>query len=668
MWMMFTAAALATTPRWAYEAAYDNVSGGDWYQDYDNESADLAWGQSYVMMSLATMFEATSDPIYLDRLGEHIEGVLAQRDDARGVSDYRGVSGACWRDVYYTPEPYCYVVHSGMIAFPIAEFAALVREHDLGRHPATDGESFGDKAERYATAAAETVAHHDDQWRDDGTYVFREDADFIGYPGVDVPYNQANAMGRVLLALYRATDDTAYLDKATGLAQAFQAGISSGPSGEYLWNYWGGSYEAPGEDISHAFINVAFAAEAAKLGVVFDEADMWAFSETFVSNVYVDDQTVATYVGGGSTNYGSYPWIVALWLDLAPWRTTVYAVARNKYDADIDPETLGSGWQLLGWAQLAEQQPPLCAHFFYSVDWEDQGDWQQATAYSGNILTVPPDYERGCLVPLQVDVSRDVTVGQWDGTVYHPVARWQETGGETERFVAYEPAWPYIYWEGGALFQFADDFVSGEGIRVGEPEALTAPTITSEPPDCTPGETLSHAPTGSGDSPWWWSLPDGPPGARVDAATGVLTWEAGDPCDGDFRLVLTNDVGEAELSWSFEGASDTGGGDSGDPGSEDSGDPGDGGGDGGDDSGDDGGVGGGDDGDVEATPAPDGCGCASGPTGTGVLWGLISVLLVGFRRRDAHVVGSPRPPADEAEHAVFIDVAQPLLRGNSWRF
>ncbi|MGB0640853.1 MAG: hypothetical protein ACPGTU_16050, partial [Myxococcota bacterium] len=34
----------ATTPRWAYEAAYDNVEDGGWYRDYNNELADLAWG------------------------------------------------------------------------------------------------------------------------------------------------------------------------------------------------------------------------------------------------------------------------------------------------------------------------------------------------------------------------------------------------------------------------------------------------------------------------------------------------------------------------------------------------------------------------------------------------------------------------------------------------
>ena len=68
-----------------------------------------------------------------------------------------------------------------------------------------EGETYGEKADRYIGYAQEVVASHDDQWRDDGYYVFRPDADFIGYAGVDIPYNQSNAMGRVLVALWRAT-------------------------------------------------------------------------------------------------------------------------------------------------------------------------------------------------------------------------------------------------------------------------------------------------------------------------------------------------------------------------------------------------------------------------------------------------------------------------------
>src|SRR5688500_18936657 len=86
------------TARLNYETAYGD---GEWYRDRHNEESYLAWGESYVMLSLVAMFERTGDRLYLDRLAYHADGVLAQRDDARGVADYAGVSGACWRDTTY---------------------------------------------------------------------------------------------------------------------------------------------------------------------------------------------------------------------------------------------------------------------------------------------------------------------------------------------------------------------------------------------------------------------------------------------------------------------------------------------------------------------------------------------------------------------------------------
>ena len=44
---------------------------------------------------------------------------------------------------------------------------------------------------------------------------------------------------------------------------------------------------------------------------------------------------------------------------------------RDIYEVDYPPESIASGSLLLGWAYLAEFEPPLCAPFFYSVDWLD---------------------------------------------------------------------------------------------------------------------------------------------------------------------------------------------------------------------------------------------------------------------------------------------------------
>ncbi|MCB9779608.1 MAG: hypothetical protein H6742_13675 [Alphaproteobacteria bacterium] len=642
--------ALADVPALlAYEDALDNVADGDWYAGSDNSRATLAWGQSYVMMSLAEAARGTGDRRYLDRLLRLGDDVLAQRDDARGVTDYRGVSAACWQNTHYQPEeqPYCYVVHSGMIALPLVEAALLVDAWDARDELAWDGTTWGEKADAFVAAAEEIADAHADQWNAAGYYVFRPDAAFLAYAGRDLPLNQSNAMGRLHVALWQATGDTAHRDKATALATRFRGQLSS-EGGDLLWNYWGGTYSGAGEDISHAAINVDFAARCAEAGIVFDEDDLDGFAATFVDRVYVDDDSLADFIGGvsdGSTTDGSsYEVQAGRWLRLAALRPTVYTATRQVFDAQVEPGTVGSGSTLLGLAMLATRAPARCGHFPYYVDWTDPIDgWIQATAYGANVLAEVDAWDQPCMVRLPVDVPRATTVQQWDGGAYHDVARWSASGGETTRWVPYEPRWAHDYWApedraGGALFQFVDSFVSGDGIRVGAEEEAVAPVITSTPPTSAEvGEALAYAAEATAAEVAWWSLEAAPTGARIDATTGVLTWTVAG--DADFVLVVTTDGGSDRQAWTVEvpgedsGGAD-GGGDSGttdggggDSGGHDSG-PADGGG------GDDGG--GADSGDTEATGTrvkEGGCGCAAGPA-SGMLW-LAGIGALAVRRRRA---------------------------------
>ncbi len=547
-------AAHGVTARYWFEDAYDNVNGGDWYRDYNNESATLAWGESYVMMALAAMYRRTGDPLYLDRLAYHADGVLAQTDEARGVVDYHGESNACWQDRHYQPngEPYCYVVHSGMIGYPIAEFARLVRDTPSLRDQATwDGTTFEEKAAAYVAQLEEVIATHDDEFvdlGDGGAYAFQPDATFTCCPGQPVPLNQSNAMGRLLLAMWDLTGRSDYLDKAVRLARSFQDALTLGLEGEYLWNYWGGTYSPPGEDISHAAINVGFAQLASSLRVVFDEVDMARFARTFMVRIYVDAETFSDYVGGGSTNGASYKPQSARWLVLAPYRAGVYQAVRDYYDRAFPPDAVGSGSVLLGVAYLAEHEPWLCEPFFYYVDWAEFDGYREATAYGANILTVPPSPDAACLMPVTFEAMKETSVSQWDGEQYHRAAVWPATTEWTRRFVAFEPAWWYEYWEGGALFEFEDDFVEGEGIKVQDPEPLTPPAITSEPLlEADVGVPYHYdadgVPEAAGDAPFWWSLVSAPPDARIDFQTGEIFWTPGQDGTYAFELQVENDSG-----------------------------------------------------------------------------------------------------------------------------
>jgi hypothetical protein len=469
------------------------------------------------------------------------------------------VSGACWRNISYQPEPYCYAVHTGMIVTPMLEFVALVETSPWAEQPSWDGETLADKAERYLVAAQESVAFHEFEWNDGGYYAFPADATFLATAGDIQPLNQSNALGRAHILLAELTDDAEQLAKATALAQRLEDQIAVGGDGAYLWNYYGGAYSGNGEDISHAAISVDFAVMAAARGIVFDDADVEAFARTFTERIYVNDATFSDFVGGGTTNDPSYRGQIGRWTLLAPASPTVYAAVRDAYDRDYAPESIGSGSYLLGWALLAEHEPKLCAPFFYVADWDDQGDVREATAYGANIQTIPHALDTSCLVPVDHDAPRATVVAQWDGEAYHRVASWTASAAMVIKHVPYDPAWPFVYADDGVLFEFEDAFVDGDGIVVHEPVELVPPTIESAAPTAAELDVaFDYVPTAAGDEPRWWSLMDGPALARIDPATGAIAWTPDAPGTYAFVVRLDNRVGTDEQAFEVEVADGAG--------------------------------------------------------------------------------------------------------------
>ena len=59
-------------------------------RDVTTASADsFAWGESYLMRAYVEMYEATQDPVYLDRLGTLAEQIIATRDDRKAAREGR---------------------------------------------------------------------------------------------------------------------------------------------------------------------------------------------------------------------------------------------------------------------------------------------------------------------------------------------------------------------------------------------------------------------------------------------------------------------------------------------------------------------------------------------------------------------------------------------------
>ncbi len=550
--------------RLSFDQVNQSLNGGDGYKTATNETGTLGWGESYVMMSYAAMFRASGDPTYLVTLADHATSVMKSTDKARGVKDYAGRSRECWQATKYSPngEPYCWAVHSGMLLTPMAELVLLVHEHpEYAWLPVPGQGTLGDVADALLPQIEAGAAVFEPDWRDgpasgEGHYIAESGASFLSFAGQALPLNMMDALGRTELVLWQVTQNPAYQQRAEALGHYFKNRLSTNGTA-YAWNYWGTAWSGSGgEDISHASINVDFAARLHEAGLVFADADMTRFASTLFDKVHIDSVTTADLVDGtGGTN--TYSPIAALWLGLCPYDARVWPVGADLYTGS----TSGGGSTLLALAMIAEYAPPLFDYSFYMVDWSDQGSYKKATAYGANVLIDPADTSAPAVMKLGCRAWKRTTVQQYDGAKYHDVARIAaHSTGMTDAFVPFVPGLYFGYSGTKALYQFTDSFVASEGIEVDKPAAVAAPTITTAAlPAANAGQSYSTKLTATGDSPSMWRLEKPPAGMLVDATTGELTWRpsASDAPSAAVTVRVDNDTGHDEKTFTV---SVTGGG------------------------------------------------------------------------------------------------------------
>lgn len=96
------------TTRADFDALDQAFNNGNGYRDETNDKdssglgGKLAWGEAYILEGYALMYAAHRDTHYLDKMVDHIDRVLANRDSERGVTDHNGESRPAWR----TDNPY----------------------------------------------------------------------------------------------------------------------------------------------------------------------------------------------------------------------------------------------------------------------------------------------------------------------------------------------------------------------------------------------------------------------------------------------------------------------------------------------------------------------------------------------------------------------------------
>lgn len=341
-----------------YRADFDRsdaaFNGGKGQSEATNETGKLVWGESYLLVAYMQMYQATKDPDYLRRLVAHFDCVLKNRDDVRGLADaYAGKPLAGWGSATYSEGKWhVWIVHTGMLTIGPAQFVRAVKENKALQ------EEFGAKAAEYKQRIAEGIRDAEPYWRSGPKAV--EGYYYDPFLKQCVPLNMQNAMGITLLEMGKATGDRAYLEKAARLARFFKHRLRLPQPERYDWAYWPlPDKDGPGsEDISHACINVAFAALCAAEKIVFTRQDAARFAQTWLQKVAKPDGTWADNVDGSGKGNTYRPDGASLWLPLCPLlppdlRAAFYDSIAHAFAGTVDTR----GVNLLGIASLLRYAP-----------------------------------------------------------------------------------------------------------------------------------------------------------------------------------------------------------------------------------------------------------------------------------------------------------------------
>jgi hypothetical protein len=284
----------------------------------DNLQGKLAWNKSYYLAAIVEMLDATRDPKYAESFIKLGRWMADARDDQHGRRDvFRKRVVPAWGSTKYTKgKHYAYAVHTGVIAAPMARFAAIVRaDESLSKR-------FRHEADRFFEVARQAAAVHENQRREGPNA--GEGYLFGLFVEKCLPLNQQNALACVWAYLDDAVEVKQYGEWTLRLAHFLKNRLRKTEDGAYVWSYWptpDGQFKGF-EDVSHAAINVDFMVMCFERRILFTLEDMVCLEKTLLTKILRDDHSAADTVGGtGDT--GKYTAGVLRWGRLAKYRKSV---------------------------------------------------------------------------------------------------------------------------------------------------------------------------------------------------------------------------------------------------------------------------------------------------------------------------------------------------------
>ncbi len=331
---------------------------------FSDDAGPLAWSESNVLQGYILLYQKTLDKYWLNKLIDHIDNVLAHRDDYLNRADYRGIVAAGWSSNNPTYSingaRYRHLVHNGKITYPIISFSAIIyRDENL-----KNDLYYKQKADFYIGEVRKVVMAHEFQWKkgpdsialeNEGYYRWESGAP-VRTPGRYLPINQMLAMGNTLIILNELTENSDYLDKINRMGRIFKRHLFVGSGDFYFWRYsFSGSN--PFEDISHAVIDIDFVLESYKHNMLFDEENMKKFANTFRKKIFKNRYDEVNKRVDGSENCRvsdcAYFPRVGNWAELALFDPIIDDIiaeiyAKNGFSANLNPYYRLAYAQLIG--------------------------------------------------------------------------------------------------------------------------------------------------------------------------------------------------------------------------------------------------------------------------------------------------------------------------------
>lgn len=261
--------------------------------------------------------------------GEPIPGIAGFEVRLEG----RPEIGDRFRVETWGPAPLEYAVHEGMILYPVAQLIELAL-----KDPRLQGR-YEEKARSYLQLIEERVLEKQERhWQEVGpgmgAYRFTESPS-ERFPNRVMPHNQYLALARVWLVLKDVSDNPLYLERATQMAAHFRHFLEKTGSA-WTWNYWdwteaGEPDHSRPEDTSHGQIDVTFAVEAFRRGVVFTKEDMLRFTRTFTDQMW-NGSLEEPRIGGRVDGPDGDSKIIRGWMELCRWDPRIWEIQWARFN------------------------------------------------------------------------------------------------------------------------------------------------------------------------------------------------------------------------------------------------------------------------------------------------------------------------------------------------